>query len=119
VTYKGRQYGEKDEHALVKAIIAQMKNYNDEQERKRKKFNEMNAKNALEGIEGNVGDVSNNIDQVMAARAHESQEHNNKYYELCVDSNDIAKQGESIMPNIDIKDNEEQNRWDYSNQYSK
>jgi hypothetical protein len=36
MTYKGRQYGEKDEHKLMKAIIAQMKSYNDEQERKRK-----------------------------------------------------------------------------------
>jgi hypothetical protein len=28
MTYKGRQYGEKDEHKLMKAIIAQMKSYN-------------------------------------------------------------------------------------------
>ncbi len=35
MTYKGRQYGEKDEHKLMKAIIAQKKSYNDEQERKR------------------------------------------------------------------------------------
>jgi hypothetical protein len=26
-TYKGREYGEKDEHKLMKAIIAQMKSY--------------------------------------------------------------------------------------------
>jgi hypothetical protein len=45
----------------MKAIIAQMKSYNDEQERKRQK---MNAKN--------VGDVSNNIDLVMAAKTQES-----------------------------------------------
>jgi hypothetical protein len=32
MTYKGRQYGEKDEHKLMKSIIAQMKSYNDEQE---------------------------------------------------------------------------------------
>ncbi len=37
MTYKGRQYGEKDEHKLMKAIIAQMKSYYDDQERKRKK----------------------------------------------------------------------------------
>ena len=37
MTYKGRQYSEKDEHKLMKAIIAQMKSYNDEQERKRQK----------------------------------------------------------------------------------
>jgi hypothetical protein len=28
MTYKGREYGEKDEHKLMKAIIAQMKSYN-------------------------------------------------------------------------------------------
>jgi hypothetical protein len=75
----------------------------------------MNAKNALEGMEGNIGDVSNNIDLVMAANAQESQEHNNNNYELCVDSNNIAKEGALIMPNIDIENNVEQNRWDYSN----
>jgi hypothetical protein len=61
----------------MKVIIAQMKSYNDEQERKRQKNQEMNIKNALEGIEGNVGDVSNNIDLVMAANTQEYQEHNN------------------------------------------
>ncbi len=30
MTYKGRQHGDKDEHKLMKAIIAQMKSYNDE-----------------------------------------------------------------------------------------
>jgi hypothetical protein len=34
---KGRQYGEKDEHKLMKAIIVRMKSYNNEQERKRQK----------------------------------------------------------------------------------
>ncbi len=29
MTYKGRQYNEKDEHNLMKAIIALMKSYND------------------------------------------------------------------------------------------
>ncbi len=91
MTYKGRQYSEKDEHKLMKAIIAEMKSYNDEQERKRQKNKEMNAKNALEGIEGIIRDVSNNIDQVMAANTQESQEHNNNNYELCADSNDVAK----------------------------
>ncbi len=38
MTYKGRQYGEKDEHQLIKAIIAQMKSYDNEQQRKRKKY---------------------------------------------------------------------------------
>jgi hypothetical protein len=37
MTYKGRQYGQKDEHELLKAIIAQMKGHNDEQERKGQK----------------------------------------------------------------------------------
>jgi hypothetical protein len=35
MTYKGRQCTENDEHKLMKAIIAQMKSYNDEQERKK------------------------------------------------------------------------------------
>ncbi len=37
MTYKSRQYGKKDELKLMKAIIAQKKSYNDEQERKRQK----------------------------------------------------------------------------------
>ncbi len=37
MTYKGRQYGEKDEHTLMKAIIAQMKSYINEQGIKRQK----------------------------------------------------------------------------------
>jgi hypothetical protein len=37
MTYKSSQYGEKDEHKLMKAINAQKKMYNDEQERKRQK----------------------------------------------------------------------------------
>jgi hypothetical protein len=56
-----------------------------------KKMKEMNSKILLEGIEGNVDNVINNIDLVMAANTQESQEHNNNNYELCVDSNDIAK----------------------------
>ncbi len=39
----------------------------------------------------------------MVANTQESQEHNNNDYELCVDSNDIAKKGALIMPNIDIE----------------
>jgi hypothetical protein len=50
----------------------------------------------------------------MAANTQDSQEHNNNNYELCIDSNNIAKQGESIMPNIDIENNKEQDRRDYS-----
>jgi hypothetical protein len=38
MTYKGRQYNEKDEHKLAKAIIAQMKSYSNDQERKRQFF---------------------------------------------------------------------------------
>jgi hypothetical protein len=37
MTYKSRQYSEKDEHKLMKAIIAQQKSYNNEEERKRQK----------------------------------------------------------------------------------
>jgi hypothetical protein len=37
MTYKSRQYSEKDEHKFMKAIIAQEKSYNDEEERKRQK----------------------------------------------------------------------------------
>jgi hypothetical protein len=76
----------------MKAIIARKKSYNNQQERKRQnKIKEMNANNLLEGLEKNVGDVLKNIDLVMAANKQESQEHNNNNYELCVDSNDIAK----------------------------
>jgi hypothetical protein len=35
--YKSRQYSEKDEHRLMKVIIAQKKSCNGEQERKRQK----------------------------------------------------------------------------------
>ncbi len=37
MTYKSRQYGEKDGHKLMKGNIAQKKSYNNEQERKRQK----------------------------------------------------------------------------------
>ena len=37
MTYKNRQYSEKDGHKLMKAIIAQKKSYNNDQERKRQK----------------------------------------------------------------------------------
>jgi hypothetical protein len=79
----------------------------------------MNTNNAVEGIKGNVGDVFNSIDQVMAANTQESQKHNNNNYELCVDSNNTAKKGALIMPNIDMEHNVEQDRWDYSNEYNK
>ncbi len=63
MTYKSRQYSEKDEHKLIKAIVAQKKNYNNGQEMKRQlKIKEINAKYLLKGIEGNVSDVLNNID---------------------------------------------------------
>jgi hypothetical protein len=55
----------------------------------------------------------------MAANTQESQEHNNHNYELCVDSNNIAKKGALIMSNIDIENNVEQDRWDYNNEYNK
>ena len=37
MTDKSRQYSEKDGHKLMKAIIAQKKSYNNEQESKRQK----------------------------------------------------------------------------------
>jgi hypothetical protein len=37
MTYTGRENGEKDEKRLMNAIIAQMKSYNHEQERKGEK----------------------------------------------------------------------------------
>ncbi len=87
----------------MKAIIAQMKSYNDEQERTRQK--QMKAENVLEGIEGNIGDVSNKIGLMITANTKGSQEISNNNYELCVDSNDIANKGAWIMPSIDIEDN--------------
>jgi hypothetical protein len=58
---------------------------------KYQKIKEMNAKNLLEGIDGKVSDALNNTDLVMVANTQESQEHNNNNYDLCVDSNNIAK----------------------------
>ncbi len=53
MTYKSRQYSEKDGHELMKAIIAQKKSYNNEQERKIQK----NQQNELENIvRGNRGE---------------------------------------------------------------
>ncbi len=51
----------------------------------------MNSKTLLGGIEGNVGNEMNNIDLVMASNTQVTQDHNNNYYELCVDSNDVSK----------------------------
>jgi hypothetical protein len=49
MTYKGRQYDEnKDEHKLMKAVIAQMNSYNNKQERKRKNIQKMKVENAIE-----------------------------------------------------------------------
>ncbi len=86
MTYKSRQYGEKDGHKLMKAIIAKKKSYNYEQERKRQK-NE--CQKNVRGIERNVSNEINNIDLVMASNTQVTQEHNNNNYELCVDSNNI------------------------------
>jgi hypothetical protein len=55
----------------------------------------------------------------MAANTKGSQEINNNNYESCIDGNDIAKKDALIMPNIDIEDNVEQERWDYTNKYNK
>ncbi len=92
MTYKSRQYSEKDGHKLMKAIIAQKKSYSNEQERKRKKKStEMNSKTLLGGIEGNDGNEMNNIDLVMASNTQVTQDHNNNNNQLCGDSNDISK----------------------------
>ncbi len=92
MTYKSRQYGEKDGHKLMKAIIAQKKSYNNEQERKRQnKSKEMNSNTLLGGIDGNVGNEMNNIDLVTASNTQVTQDHNNNNYESCVDSNNIPK----------------------------
>ncbi len=75
MTYKSRQYGEKDGHKLMKAIIAPKKSYSNEQERKRqKKSKEMNSKTLLWEIEGNVGNEMNNIDLVMASNTQVTQD---------------------------------------------
>ena len=67
-TYKSRQYGETDGHKLMKAIIAQKKSYNNQQEKKRQnKLREMSSKTLLGGIEGNVSNEMNNIDRMMAS----------------------------------------------------
>ncbi len=101
----------------MKAIIAQKKSYNNEQERKRqKKSKEMNYKTLLGGIEGNVGNEMNNIDLVTASNTQVTQDHNNNNYELCVDSNDITKKGELHKHNIDIDNDIKEDRWEYSNE---
>jgi hypothetical protein len=117
MTYKSRLYGEKDGHKLMKAIIAQKKSYNNEQERKRqKKTKEMNSNTLLGGIEVNVSNEINNIDLMMAFNTQVTQDHNNNNYELCVDSNDISKKGDFKKPSIDIDHYVEEDRWDYSNE---
>ncbi len=90
----------------MKAIIAHMKSYNNEQERK--KIKEMNASEALEGREETIGDESDKIDLVMAANTDESKEINNNDNEPCVNSNDIEKKGAEIMSNVKFEDNVEQ-----------
>jgi hypothetical protein len=60
-TYKSRQYGEKDGHKLMKAIIAQRRVITMNRREKDKKSKEMNSKTLLGGIEGNVANEMNNI----------------------------------------------------------
>ncbi len=50
--YKSRQCGEKDEHKLMKAIIAQKKSYNNEQERKRQKKLRNECQKCVRGYRG-------------------------------------------------------------------
>ncbi len=79
----------------------------------------MNSKTLLGGIEGNIGNEMNNIDLVMASNTQVTQDHNNNNYELCVDSNDTSKKGELKKHNIDIDNDIEEDRWDYSNECNK
>ncbi len=67
IAYRSRQYGEKDGHKLMKAIIAPKKSYNNEAERKRPKTKEMNTKKSLGGVEGNASNEINNLDLVMVS----------------------------------------------------
>jgi hypothetical protein len=76
----------------------------------------MNSKTLLGGIEGNAGNEMNNIDLVMASNTQVTQNHNNNNYELFVDSDNISKKGEFKMHNIDIDNDVEEDRWDYSNE---
>ncbi len=76
----------------------------------------MNSKKLLGGVEGNVSNEMNNIDLVMASNTQVTQDHNNNNYDLCVDSNDISKKGEFKKHNIDIDNDIEEDRWDYSNE---
>jgi hypothetical protein len=56
---------------------------------------------------------------MLAANTKESKEIHNNNNESCVDGNDIEKKYAEIMPNIDIEDNVEQERWAYTNKYNK
>ncbi len=52
MTHKGRQYGEKDEHKLMRAIFAQMKSYNNEHERRDKKVKRNEGRKCIRGYRG-------------------------------------------------------------------
>ncbi len=75
----------------------------------------MNAQEALEGREGNVGDVSNKIDLVMAADTNESKKTTTMTINHLLMVMTLQKKGAEIMPDIDIEENVEQRRWDYTN----
>ncbi len=49
MTYTSIQYSEKDGHKLMKAIIAQKKSYNDEQERKRQRNKRIECRKFVSG----------------------------------------------------------------------
>ncbi len=120
MTYKSRQYGEKDGHKLMKAIIAQKKSYNNEEERKRMiKTKEINSKCLLGGIEVDVSHEMNNVNAVMASNTQVTQEHNNNNYEFCIDSNNKSKEGQFKKPNTNIDNYLEEYRWDYSDECNK
>jgi hypothetical protein len=79
----------------------------------------VNSKTLLGGIEGNIVNEMNNIDLVMASNTQFNQDHNNNNYELCVDSKDISKKGEFKKHNINIDNDVEEDRWDYSDECNK
>jgi hypothetical protein len=118
MTYKSRQYSEKDEHKLMEAIIAQKKSYNNEQERK-KTTNVMTSNTLLGETEGTVANEIINLVLVMASDTQVTQDHNINNYELCVDSNDISQKGEFEKPSMNNDHYIEEDRLDFSNECNK
>ncbi len=92
MTYKSRQYGEKDCHKLMRLLLHKKKSSNNEQERKRMiKTKEMNSKCLLGEIEADISHEMNNVYVVIASNTQVTQEHNNDYCEFCIHSNNKPK----------------------------